>query len=471
MPPRAWLLRQVSLMDGQLCDVRVAGGQIVEMAPRISATDVAVVEAGGRALLPGLRDHHLHLMASAARRDSLDCSALQDRAELERALREARPNAQGWIRALGYHPALHGALDRAQLDRWVPAHPLRLQHASGRMWWMNSAALARLGDDGPWEREQGVNTGRLLDADAWLDSRLPRLQPDLASLSAELASHGVVAVTDTGPRNDLALLAEMRQARREGLLRQALQLMGDASLDGAYGQPAESGVQVGPRKIHLLESELPALDALCASLHSSRAVGRPLAFHCVSRVELHFALAVLDELGGRAGDRIEHLGVCGPEELALMRGRPLCVVSQPGFILDRGDRYLRDVEAADQGDLYRLRSVLEAGLPLAGSSDAPFGPLNPWLGMQAAVDRRSRQGQRIGKGEALGPEQALALYTGPLDRPGRPAPPLAIGQSADLCLIDGPWAAARQRLGEVRVLFCLRRGEPIWRVPELDGDA
>ncbi len=441
------------------------------MGPRLAAAGERELEAAGCCLLPGLKDHHLHLLATAAQRDSLDCSALPDLAALESALRQATPNAQGWVRALGYHPGQHGALDREQLDRWVPSYPLRLQHASGRLWYMNGAAIARLGEQGPWQREGSANTGRLLDADEWLDVRLPRLQPDLAGLSRELARHGVVAVTDTGPRNDADLLAWMRAERRAGRLLQDLQMMGDASLDPVFGTAVEDGVRVGPRKIHLLESALPDLDDLCDRLRGARGRGRPLAFHCVSRVELHFALAVLDELGGQPGDRIEHLGVCGPAELERMRGRPLCVVSQPAFIHARGDRYLRDVDPADQADLYRLRSVRDAGLPLAGSSDAPYGPLNPWRGMQAAVDRRSRQGRPIGSQEALTPEQALGLYTGSLLQPGQAAPRLSADQRADLCLIDRRWDRAREQLGEVRVLLSLLGGEPIWQAPELADEA
>ena len=106
----------------------------------------------------------------------------------------------------------------------------------------------------------------------------------------------------------------------------------------------------------------------------------------------------------------------------------------------RGDAYLDDVEPADRGDLWRCASLRAAGIPVAGSSDAPFGPADPWLGMAAAVDRMTTSGRRLGPADALDPHAALALYLGPLDAPGGPARRVAPGQCADLCLLDAPLA-------------------------------
>ena len=47
-------------------------------------------------------------------------------------------------------------------------------------------------------------------------------------------------------------------------------------------------LQLGGWKVHLLESDLPDFDGLCAAMRQVHASGRPVAFHCVSRVELVF---------------------------------------------------------------------------------------------------------------------------------------------------------------------------------------
>src|SRR3546814_13403441 len=89
--------------------------------------------------------------------------------------------------------------------------------------------------------------------------------------------------------------------------------------------------------------------------------------------------------GGLAGDGIEHDGMAPPELVATRAELVVLVVTQPNFIAERGDAYLRDVAASDQPWLYRLRGLQAAGVALAGRSDAPFGRADPWLAMQAAV--------------------------------------------------------------------------------------
>jgi predicted amidohydrolase YtcJ len=179
-----------------------------------------------------------------------------------------------------------------------------------------------------------------------------------------------------------------------------------------------------------------------------------VAIHCVSEVELVFALAVLEDARVIAGDRIEHASVVSPglaDRLAAL-GLQVCV--QPHFIAERGDRYLADVEPRHHGDLYRLRSLARRGIVLAGGSDAPFGVPDPWHAMRAAVTRRTAAGVVIGADEALTPEMSLDLFLrDPLDltRTRKIAP----GTPADLCLLDRPWREARGRLlaGDVRACW------------------
>ena len=95
--------------------------------------------------------------------------------------------------------------------------------------------------------------------------------------------------------------------------------------------------------------------------------------------------------------------------------------------------------------LYRLRAFADAGVTLAGGSDAPFGQADPWAAMAAAVSRRTRDGDELGAGEALTPEAALTLFLAdPADLSRQRT--VAVGLPADLCLIDRPWAQARTAL-------------------------
>ena len=157
-----------------------------------------------------------------------------------------------------------------------------------------------------------------------------------------------------------------------------------------------------------------------------------------------------------------------PDAVQLLANLPLTVVTQPGFIRERGDAYLVDVEPRDQPWLYRCEGFLRAAVPLGGSTDAPFGNPDPWTAMRAAVDRRTESGASIGSDEALTPERALALFTSPPERPGEAPRSIERGAAADLCLLDRPWSAARSELSSGGVVATIRGGSVIWPMSEVD---
>src|SRR5262249_39012638 len=136
----------------------------------------------------------------------------------------------------------------------------------------------------------------------------------------------------------------------------------------------------------------------------------------------------------RPGDRLEHAALVPAAAIAQLAARGLRVVTQPGFIADRGDDYLRDVPAVDQPDLYRCASLAAAGVPVALSSDAPHGPLDPWGVIEAAVERRTPGGAQVGPDERLTREAALAAYLCPADDPGGAPRRVEVGADADLVL-------------------------------------
>jgi predicted amidohydrolase YtcJ len=129
------------------------------------------------------------------------------------------------------------------------------------------------------------------------------------------------------------------------------------------------------------------------------------------------------------------------------------VVTQPAFVLAHGDRYMDTVAGPDRPWLYRLRAWLNAGVSLAAGSDSPYGPLDPWLAMTSAIQRRSAGGLALDAAEGLTPEQAWALYS--------PAAP-QVGDLADLCLLRTGWREARAALAAELVAATYVAGRPIW---------
>ncbi len=433
------LIRDAELGSDRV-DVRCRDGRIVEVGTGLAATgDEAVIEARGGALLPGLHDHHIHLFSLAAARGSVKCGPpeVTDREELAAALASA--TGSEWIRGVGYHESVAGVLDRRTLDSIAPGRPVRIQHRSGKMWFLNSAAARILDLDGSFD-------GRLFRRDAWLREHVAT-DVDLAALSLELSSYGVTGVTDATPSNDDATAAEI--AARG--VRQRVCAMGGDDLSQ------------GTLKIMLDEYALPDFDGLRARIAKAHAQGRPTATHCVTRAELVFALSALIDAGTIPGERIEHASVTDDATMALVVQAGVTVVTQPNFIAERGEQYLADVDAADHRHLYRCRGFLDAGVPLGGGTDAPFGNPDPWAAIRAAVTRSTADGLVIGAEEALSPERALALFTTPAGEPGGAPRRIAVGETGDMCLLDRSWEAARESLQHEHVAATILGGEVIFR--------
>ena len=434
------LIRDAELGSSR-ADVRCRGGHIVEIgAGLVARADEELIDARGGALLPGLHDHHIHLFALAAARRSVQCGP-PEVADLE-ALAWALANAggSGWIRGVGYHESVAGMLDRRALDAIVPERPVRIQHRSGKMWFVNSAAAHILGLDAAFH-------GQLFRRDDWLREHVDT-DVDLAAVSRELASYGVTGVTDATPSNDNATAAEIAAA---GVRQRVCPMGGDALSQGTL-------------KIMLDEYALPDFDALRARITHAHARGRPTATHCVTRTELVFALSALIEAGTIPGDRIEHASVTDEATMLLVVQSGVTVVTQPNFIAERGEQYLADVDPADHRHLYRCRSFLDAGVPLGGGTDAPFGKPDPWAAIRAAVTRRTADGRVIGPKEALSPERALALFTTPAGEPGGAPRRIAVGEAADLCLLDRGWKEARESLRHEHVAATVLGGEVTFRL-------
>ncbi len=437
------VIRNARDAEGRPLAVAVRGGRIAALGT-IEAAAGPEFDARGRTVGPGFHDHHMHLLATAARLESVDLSGLLHADAIIAKLR-AQPRQKGkWVRAVGYDERSAGLPDRRLLDAWLPDRPLRLQDRTGRYWILNSPGLEELGDVsfppcvelGP----DGQPNGRIRRGDAWLRERIGGALPSLARLGERLAQTGITAVTDAGASNgaeDALLLA--------GSVPQRLTIMGTEAL------PPGDAYTLGPVKLLLDEDDLPPIAAVASRITAARQLGRAVAAHCVTLGELLFYLEALAIAGGaRAGDRIEHGGMIAESLIPDIAAAGLIVVTQPNFIHDRGDRYREQLPAYELDDLYRLGSLLRGGAEVRGGSDAPYGDLDPWVALRAATNRLTRGGHPIGPSEAIGRQAALALYQGA---------PLAVGSAADLILYD--WPEAPDALGTVDLT--LIGGRIVWQ--------
>ncbi|HQN53092.1 MAG TPA: amidohydrolase family protein [Novosphingobium sp.] len=441
------VLRNVRPWGGDLSDAALADGMIAAVGPKLPAGGEEI-DGAGAVLLPGLHDHHLHLLALAARRQSVDLAGLTDPRAIAERLRAAPPGA--WIRAVGYDERASGLPDAAMLDGWVADRPVRLADRTGALRVLNSAAFALLaGQELPPGAERdadGRPTGRFWREDAWLARALPQALPDLAAEGARLAALGLTALTDATAHNgpdEAAILS--------GAVPQRLVLMGSERLE------AGAGYQLGPLKIAFDERDPPPLEHLAARIGWARTAGRKVAAHCVTEAELALYLAALDMAGGAvAGDRIEHGGLIPADFVPVIAAMGLIVSTNPAFIHDRGDRYRETLGDGRGEELYPAASLAAAGIALLGGSDAPYASADPWLAMRSAVKRRTAGGAVLGPGQRLAPLQALGLYC---------RGEIAAGAPADLILCEGLLVDVLADLTAERLRLTLIGGRVVFRSP------
>ncbi|MGO4446998.1 amidohydrolase family protein [Mycobacterium sp. 2YAF39] len=414
------LIQRATLLDGGTVDIR-AEERIIAVAPGlVSVPGEQVYDAAGATVIPGLHDHHVHLHSAAAALTSIRVgpSEVHSRTGLARALAAAEVGSDGWLRAVGYHEAVAGPLDRNTLDELSPPVPVRIQHRSGVLWTLNSAGLARVGlPDHP--------DGRLPSADhTWSDS-LQRNDSGLAEVSRRLSTYGVTGVTDATPDLEVGDVVKLMQAHRHGELHQRVHCLAP-----------------GKRILHDTDLDLRGLTEWIAERHADDA---PVAVHCVTAAQLVVTLAALRSAGHHPQDRIEHAAVVPADSVADIVDAGATVVTQPNFVAERGEQYLEDVPADEHRDLWRVASLLAADVPVALSTDMPFGHDDPWAAMRAAVFRTTGAGTVLGTEERVPPRTALEMFFGAADQPTVPRR-IAPGQLGDLCILAAPPAEV---LGEL----------------------
>ncbi|MBE9507502.1 MAG: amidohydrolase [Chloroflexi bacterium] len=488
---------RVYTMDGkrpQAWGLAIAGERILAVEDDstalrgLLAPGGEVLDLGGRCVLPGLTDSHIHFTGYALGLRDVILTGTATRGEMlalvaERA-RETEPGE--WVVGRGWDQELWP--DRrfptaANLDGVVPAHPVVLRAKSGHALVANSLALQMAGItaetlDPPGGRigrhEDGRPNGMLFEDSAigLVIDLIPQPGPEEASAALLRAFPGAwrVGLTSIHDVDGPPAFAAYQRLHARGKLglRVVKYLPADA-LDCALEIGLRAGLgddwlRVGGIKVFAdgaLGSRTAAMLAPCEGdtedlgvltieeealrelARKAVAGGLPLAVHAIGDRANRMVLDVLEDVGtGGLRHRIEHAQLLHPDDVSRLAALGVVASVQPIHAT-------QDCEVADRywGDrcatAYAWRSLLEAGTVLAFGSDCPVEDLNPLLGIHAAVTRRRADGfpgpegwypeQRLTVEEAvrgftLGAAQAVGLE----DRLGSLAP----GKLADLIVLD-----------------------------------
>jgi predicted amidohydrolase YtcJ len=210
------------------------------------------------------------------------------------------------------------------------------------------------------------------------------------------------------------------------------------------------------------------LRALCQESHDR---GWRIATHAIGDVAIDLVLSIYEGLGTHPkgfAHRIEHFGL--PDSAQLKRAARIEVIAAPQtiFIHALGANFLDMIPDSLFPRTYPIRAMLDAGLTVALSSDAPVvEDDNPLMGMYAAITRRTNDGREICPEQAITAEEALYGYTmGGAMATGDPTLRGSImpGKWADVAVLSGdPLRADPEALPEIRVDMTFLAGNKVYQ--------
>ena len=427
------------------------------------------VDLGGRTVVPGLNDAHVHFPTWALAQTQVK---LEGCASLDEALARvaAAPRGDGRIiRGYGWRSADWGEEPtKERLDEVTGETPAALIAKDYHSLWLNSAALAMARGDlevhgGVVERDaSGEPTGVLREESAWQFKERYLGVPDAEYLEAMragvklAASRGVTAVHDKdGWLGALRLWQQLDQ--------RTLRVW--QSVPGAYvDRLAEIGVEsglgndylrlgylkmfmdgtLGSQTALLLDgsgTEITSSEELEDVIRRGAAAGFPVAVHAIGDLANRNALDAFEatrDLWAPKGlrPRIEHAQLLAWEDVP--RFAQIGVAASVQFSHAPSDEELAERYWAGKTDrAYAYRSLLDAGTALANGSDAPVEELDPLAGIRAGVQRRWHPEQGLTAHEAFAATcLAPAWLAGDERRRGKLIP----GHLADLVVLDrDPW--------------------------------
>ncbi len=421
------------------------------------------IDAGGRLVLPGFNDSHVHFLEGGFHLLGVDLRDAASPAEMGRRLAHAAAGLPpgNWISG-GFwdHERWPGKPlpHRALIDAAVPDHPVFVVRLDWHMGVANSQALRLAGIDADTpspaggaidlDPASGAPTGILRDEAMRLITRIlpapstAERQKAAGSAMQHAARLGVTTVQGSCTAEELAFYRALEQEGKlkcrisawhsvagpedvekmagEPKLDTPLLRSGTAKLfsDGSFGastawlfEPYEGSAANFGLAIHapeMLQKMVTRIDAL----------GWQMAIHAIGDRAVHETLTALERAqaanaAGARRHRIEHAQMVRTQDMPRFKKLGILASLQPSHAID-DLRWIADRIGTRTALAYRYRSFVEHGIPVALGTDWTVEPLTPLLTLYAAVTREKPGGGPAGgwhSRECVGLAQALQDYT------------------------------------------------------------
>nr|WP_249136950.1 amidohydrolase [Bradyrhizobium tropiciagri] len=461
-----------------IADNKIAAVGTNEAILSLCSTDTEIIELAGRTVIPGFNDAHLHHTPDPTGIrlpvDGFHNRDLDHYASLISEAVESSPPGTWIFGEMGERLINEPALDRYFLDKIAPLHPVLLLGLTNHTNVLNSIALKRLGVDedepdpigGFFERSPGSNrvSGRINEYAQWAPQRsfasmttIEEGAESIRRLSTDCLNFGITTIQNMSwtPADRYASMLELADPPiKIRLIRfppseAGRRLVGEGrslpssigprvSISGTKwildGTPIERAAALGhpyaddpstEGKENFSASEVKEM------LRESLELDDKLLLHAVGTAAIETMMDAVEGFStvdwSSRGLRLEHGDGITPKLLPRVKAAGITIVQNPTHF------FFADILRERYGEKQKqfvFRTLFEEGIPMAIGSD---GPLNPFLGLLAAVTHPCRPS------EAVSMEEAVIAYTyggacaeGAGDLKGKIAP----GYAADLAVLS-----------------------------------
>lgn len=433
----------------------------------LAGPSTKVIDARGRLVLPGFNDSHVHFLSGGFQLSSVDLRDAKSKEEFAARIQAfaARLGKGRWVVGGDWdHELWEGSpLPRKEwIDPVTAETPVFVNRLDGHMALANSAALKLAGVtketlDPPGglivrDKATGEPTGVLKDAAMNLVYRVippatfeEKLEAARAA-SRHAASLGVTSVTDVSagadigvyqtllergelltrvyaawplPRWEALAATGVRRGFGGPMLRSgALKGFADGSLGSAtalFDEPYDDD----PSTSGIPSDEMADPAVMQKRITGATRAGLQLCLHAIGDKANGMILDMIERAAAETGTpgarfRIEHAQHLRMRDIPRFKQLGVIASMQPYHAADDGRWAGKRIGARRSATTYAFRSLLDAGAVLAFGSDWTVAPLNPLLGIHAAVTRKTIDGKNPGgwvPEQKITVEEAVRAYT------------------------------------------------------------
>ena len=458
--------------------VAIRKGKIVavgtdEEVGRHRGIGTKLIDAGGKLVLPGFTDCHIHFLDGSISLGRVNLEGASDPADIQNRLRAyaAKHSDDEWILGRGWNYAMFGAdalPHKKYLDEFFPHRPVFLEGYDGHTYWANSKALALAGitKDTPnpangiivRDAKTGEATGALEEAAQTLVAKVVPKLTEVEKLSALRAGmkwanqNGITRVHSAG--GDFEELHLFNELRSEGQLSVRFYIAYFLNPPELRAQDLEA-IELARKKYHddwidtnavkfmldgVVESHTAAFleaysddpstkgalfwgpekyKAAVAELDKRRL---QLFTHAIGDYAIRTALDAYEfaKTQNHTKDRrsrVEHIEDSSAADIPRFGKLGVIASMQPLHAYpdaDTLDVWARNVGPERAARAWVWKSIAEHGGHYCFGSDWPVVTLNPWEGVQTAVTRQTSEGKPVGgfvPSQRISVAQAVAGYT------------------------------------------------------------